>query len=372
MTSAGGRRGVQPHLLIFGRVRPGAFLEGGRLRLSYLNEALERLQAPKTFLHASVSTRLPLFAAALVVTKLGFVLLNPRRRGYVISHATPPSGLLRRLLRRRAELLFFDVHDDPRLQFRDLGIAPNRRENLDVIGERLDGAMADYRLVGFATKEFSDLYPVPDARKVIVPNASDPQHFPPAPLPAAATVALVGGASPGRGVDLLIEAAILARGDVPDLRLRLAVNDIGGRGNLAELKNRFREPWISWEQVDYRHGLPAFLAAATVCAIPHRRSEYLDLSLPIKLFDYMAAGRPVVVTECRELAAFVTRERVGLVAQETPDDLAAKLVTLLRDRALAAELGANGRRVVEERYSWRHAQDALLVALRRELGADGT
>jgi glycosyltransferase involved in cell wall biosynthesis len=370
VTSAGGPRAVRPHLLIFGRVRPGAFLEGGRLRLSYLNQALERLDVPKTFLHASVSTRLPLFAAALVATKLGFVLLNPRRRAYVISHATPPSGLLRRLLRRRAELLFFDVHDDPRLQFRDLGIAPNRRENLDVIGDRLDGAMADFRLVGFATKEFSDLYPVPDDRKTIVPNASDPQHFPPSPLPPDATVALVGGASPGRGVDLLIEAAILAHGDVPDLRLRLAVNDIGGRGNLADLRNRFGEPWISWEEVDY-HGLPAFLAAATVCAIPHRRSQYLDLSLPIKLFDYMAAGRPVVVTECRELAAFVTRQRVGLVAEETPEDLAAKLVALLRDRALAAELGANGRRAVEERYSWRHAQDALLVAIRRELRADG-
>lgn len=359
-----------PHLLILGRVRPGAFLEGGRLRLIYMNQAFERLEAPKTFLHPSVSTRLPLFAAALVVTKLGYVLLNPFRRAYVISHATPPSRLLRRLLGRRAELLFFDVHDDQRLQFRDLGITPNRRENLEVIGERIDGAMADYRLVGFATKEFSDLYPVPEARKAIVPNASDPEHFPSTPLPESSTVSLVGGASRGRGADLLIEAAILVREEVPDLRLRLALNDLGGRGNLAELKRHYREPWISWEQVDYR-GLPAFLEGATVCAIPHRRSEYLDLSLPIKLFDYMAAGRPVVVTECRELAVFVRRERVGLVAAETPEDFAEKLVELLRDRALAAELGANGRLAIEERYSWRNTQDAVLDAVLRELAADG-
>jgi glycosyltransferase involved in cell wall biosynthesis len=357
----------RPHFLIFGRVNPSAFLEGGRLRLKYLNEALERLEGPKTFLHPSVSTRLPLFLAALFVTKLGLVLANPFRRPYVISHATPPSPRLRRLLGRRCTLLYFDVQDDPRWQFRDLGITPNSREDLEEIGDRLEGAMAGYRLVGFATEEFAEHYPVEESRRVIAPNSSDPAHFPVTEPPDEPTVALVGGASPGRGADLLIEAAILARREVPDLRLRLALNDLGGRGNLAELRERCRdEPWVSFETVDFR-GLPAFLAGARVCAIPHRRSAYLDLSLPIKLFDYMAAGRPVVATDCRELAAFVQRERVGLVCEPDAEDMAATLVSLLRDRELAAELGRNGRRASEERYNWGRTQDAVLEAIRRSV-----
>jgi glycosyltransferase involved in cell wall biosynthesis len=364
-------RRPRPHLLIFGRVNPSSFLEGGRLRLMYMNEAFERLDAPKTFLHPSISTRLPVFLAALFFTRLGLVLANPFRRPYVISHATPPSERLRGILGRRCTLLYFDVQDDPRWQFRDLGITPNSREDLDEIGRRLEGAMAAYRLVGFATKEFSDHYPVEESRKVIAPNASDPAHFPVTELAAEPTVALVGGASPGRGADLLIEAAILARRDVPDLRLRLALNDLGGRGNLAELRERCQdEPWISFEQVDFRT-LPAFLAEATVCAIPHRRSEYLDLSLPIKLFDYMAAGRPILASNCREMATFVERERVGLVCEADPEDMAAKLVSLLRDRELAAELGRNGRRAVEDRHSWRHTQDAVVNAVRRALAGDG-
>ena len=357
----------RPHFLILGRVGRSAFIEGGRLRLTYLNKAFERLDGPKTFLHPSISTRLPLFLAALFVTRLGLALLNPFRKPYVISHATPPSAWFRRLLGRRCTLLYFDVQDDPRWQFRDLGIAPNSREDLDKIGRRLDGAMADYRLVGFATNEFSDFYPVEDVRKVIAPNASDPDHFPVTELPAEPTVALVGGASPGRGADLLIEASKLARREVPDLRLRLAVNDLGGRGNLALLRELARdEPWISFEEVDFR-ALPPFLAGATVCAIPHRRSDYLDLSLPIKLFDYMAAGRPIVATDCRELAAFVERERVGLVCEADAEDMAAKLVTLLRDRELATELGRNGRRAAEGRYNWRATQDAVLAAIQAAL-----
>jgi glycosyltransferase involved in cell wall biosynthesis len=359
----------RPHLLIFGRVNPSAFLEGGRLRLKYLNDALEQLDAPKTFLHPSISTRLPLFVAALFVTRLGLVLANPFRRPYVISHATPPSERLRRLLARRCTLLYFDVQDDPRWQFRDLGIAPNSREDLDEISRRLDGAMAAYRLVGFATKEFSDHYPVEEARKVIAPNASDPEHFPVTEPAAEPTVALVGGASPGRGADLLIKAAVLARRQIPDLRLRLALNDLGGRGNLAALRERTRgEPWIVFERVDFRT-LPAFLAQATVCAIPHRRSEYLDLSLPIKLFDYMAAGRPVVVTNCPEMAGFVEQERVGVVCEPEAEDMAAKLVSLLQNPTLSAELGRNGRRVVEARFNWRRTGGAVREAVRRELAA---
>ena len=363
-------RSRRPHYLIFGRVNPSAFLEGGRLRLKYMNEALQRLDGPKTFLHPSVSTRMPLFLAALVFTRLGLVLANPFRRPYVISHATPPSRRLRRIIGRRCTLLYFDVQDDPRWQFRDLGITPNSREDLGEIGRRLDGAMEDYRLVGFATREFAAHYPVEDTRMVIAPNASDPGHFPVTELPAEPIVALVGGASPGRGADLLIEAAILARREVPELRLRLAINDLGGRGNVAELREHAGdEPWISFEQVDFR-GLPAFLAETTVCVIPHRRSEYLDLSLPIKLFDYMAAGRPILATDCRELAAFVERERVGVVCAATAEDMAAKLVSLLRDRALAVELARNGRRAAEERYNWRATQDAVLAAVQESVDAD--
>jgi glycosyltransferase involved in cell wall biosynthesis len=364
-----GRR--RPHFLIFGRVSPSAFLEGGRLRLKYLNDALEGLDGPKTFLHPSVSTRLPLFLAALFVTKLGLVLANPFRRPYVISHATPPSPRLRRLLARRCVLLYFDVQDDPRWQFRDLGIAPNSREDLEEIARRLEGAMADYRLVGFATEDFADHYPVEKSRRVIASNSSDPAHFPVTDPPEEPTVALVGGASRGRGADLLIEAAMLARQEVPDLRLRLAMNDLGGRGNLAELREQAEgEPWITFETVDFRT-LPAFLAGASVCAIPHRRSAYLDLSLPIKLFDYMAAGRPAVATDCPEMARFVERERVGLVCRAEVEDMAEKLVTLLRDRELARELGRNGRRASEERYNWGRTQEAVVSAIRRSVAADG-
>jgi glycosyltransferase involved in cell wall biosynthesis len=362
------------------------------VRLHYMNEGFERLGLPITYVDPSLEVRLnegferlgPIqylnpslavrrlglaFVARFFLTRLGLALLNPFRRPYLIVNGTPPAVGLVKLMSWRGEPLFFDVHDDPRLQFRDLGIQSLRDDELEVIANRLDFVLATFRLLGFTTLEFSDLFDVEDERKVLAPNASDPRHFLVTPLPDRPVVALVGSTSPGRGSDLLIEACALARAELPDLTLQLALDNIGGRGNLAELQRAYREPWVVYRRVDYR-ALPQFLAESTVCVVPHKNRHYLDFALPIKLYDYMAAARPVVVTRCERIAEFVEVERVGLVCDFTPEDMASKIVTLLRDRELAESLGRNGRAKVEERDNWRRTQDDVLAAVRRELNAD--
>ncbi len=62
-------------------------------------------------------------------------------------------------------------------------------------------------------------------------------------------------------------------------------------------------------------------------------NDYMDVALPVKLFDSMAAGRPLVVTPRRETAAIVERGGVGLVtADDDPASIAAVCVRLLTGR----------------------------------------
>jgi glycosyltransferase involved in cell wall biosynthesis len=286
----------------------------------------------------------------------------------MVGSGTPPAVGILRLLSRRFVPLFFDVQDDPRIQFPDLGIKERRPGEVEEAGRNLDATLAAFRLLGFPSEEFADMYPVDGSRKVITPNASDPSYIVPAPLPDDPVVGLVGGATRGRGGDLLIEACALAREQVPRLTLRLALGNVTGRGYLSELMEAHADtPWLRFERVDYR-GLPEFLRGIHTGVVPHRQSGYLDLALPIKLFDYMAAGRPVVVTRCRAMAKLVEAEEVGLVSDFTAADLASALVRLLTDRPLADRLGENGRRMVEQRHSWSHTQDNVIAAVRRELG----
>ncbi len=362
------RTGRDRHLIVV--ADPHArFMEGGQVRIFYLSQALDRLRLPVTYLPPlSVSSPRP-FVRRLGEADVRRVLGDPRKRRYLVSHGVPPARRILRVLRRLCTPLVIDVHDDPRLQYPDLGIALEHSNELDVGGRRLDFSLDIFRYVGFVSEQFAAMYDVPPARRVIVPNASDPDYFRPTSLPDRNVVCLVGSTTRGRGADLLIEACRLARADVPDLELRLALSNVEGRGNLDELKQRYDHPWISYETHDYRT-LPPFLAEATVCVVPHRRARYTDLALPIKLFDYMAAARPVVVTRCSAMASLVERERSGLAVDDRPEPLAAAISRLLLDRTLAAELAGNGRRAVEERYNWHETQDALIAALSAELARD--
>jgi glycosyltransferase involved in cell wall biosynthesis len=360
----------RPHFLIFGRILSFEQMEGGRVRLSYVTRAFDRLGFGVTRVHPVLSVRWPAFFLGLVVTKLGWLLANPFRSVYIVGSGTAPATGILKLLCRRFVPLFLDVQDDPRLQFPDLGIKERRRGELDQAGRNLEFSLSTFRLLGFPSEDFAAMYPVEESRKVLTPNASDPSYIRATPLPDAPVVGLVGGATPGRGADLLIDACALAREEISELTLRLALGNVSGRGYLRELMDQHSaKTWIRFERVDYRR-LPEFLVGVHTCAIPHRKSHYLDLALPIKLFDYMAAGRPTVVTRCRAMAELVEAQDVGLVSDFTAEGLAAALVRILSDRPLAERLAENGRRTVEQRHNWTRTQDNVIRAVIRELDLD--
>ena len=99
-------------------------------------------------------------------------------------------------------------------------------------------------------------------------------------------------------------------------------------------------------------------------AVPHPKNDYMDVATPVKLFDSMAAGRPVVVTPRHEMARIVTACGAGLVADsDHVDDLAAVIVRLLGDESLRRELGANARRWAVVRYDWSVLASQLADAL---------
>jgi glycosyltransferase involved in cell wall biosynthesis len=257
--------------------------------------------------------------------------------------------------------LYFDLHDDPRVQYKDLGIVYDEKE-LGKLGAVLDDNLKQFQRIGLSSPELASLYAFEPSKYVAAPNASDPTHFNVAPLPKSPVIMLVGSTSKNRGADLLIEAATIVHRAHPRVRLKLVLSNTGGRGNLAELKAAHAEPWIEFISADYR-SLPALLAQATVCVIPHRHSRYVDMVIPVKLFDYMAAGRPVVATDCRPTTEIIRREQAGLVSDFTAAGLAAAIQQLIDDPKLAARLGASGRKAVETTYNWQRTKQAVAASL---------
>ncbi len=153
-----------------------------------------------------------------------------------------------------------------------------------------------------------------------------------------------------------MQGARLVRERLPNLELLLWLVGTGAASQryLDVLRQGLEgESWIRVAAAPYP-ALSAHLAEATVLCVPHPPSAYMDVALPVKLLDGMAAGRPLVVTPRTETVRLVERARCGLVARgDTPEDLAAPLLRALEDEALARRLGEAGRRAAVEHHDWR-------------------
>jgi glycosyltransferase involved in cell wall biosynthesis len=89
--------------------------------------------------------------------------------------------------------------------------------------------------------------------------------------------------------------------------------------------------------------------------------------VPLKLFEAMACGVPVIATDLPGQADIVTTSECGLVVPPNdPPAIAAAVARLAADPALAHALGGNARTAAVERYSWDAAAartNAIIVEL---------
>ena len=114
------------------------------------------------------------------------------------------------------------------------------------------------------------------------------------------------------------------------------------------------------------------LAAADACLAILKPIELYKTTYPNKVFDYMAAGRPVILAIDGVIRQVVEEAQAGLVVPPgNPQALAEAVLVLAQDREKCRRLGANGRRAIEDRFSREQLADeftALLNSMRRKNG----
>lgn len=204
------------------------------------------------------------------------------------------------------------------------------------------------------------------ARVSVVPGAVDVERFFPGAdgrgirgelgLEGCRVVGCVARLVPGRGHDVLLEAAHRLRGRVPGLRV-LLVGRGEGRG---AVERRVRELGLGGRVVfaGYRgDDLPEILAAMDVAVLLGAGSEESCRAI----LEAMAVGRPVVAARVGALAETVVDGETGWLVEAVPEAIAERLAAVLADPERARAMGAAGRGRVE----------ALFTPERRAAGVEG-
>ena len=115
---------------------------------------------------------------------------------------------------------------------------------------------------------------------------------------------------------------------------------------------------IGWKNVDYlgwmdREGVKAALNESMIGLVTlHPIINYLD-ALPVKMFEYMAAGLPVIASNFPLWKKIIEGNQCGLcVAPLDPQAIADAIDYLLVHPEEAERMGRNGQKAVQERYNW--------------------
>jgi glycosyltransferase involved in cell wall biosynthesis len=114
--------------------------------------------------------------------------------------------------------------------------------------------------------------------------------------------------------------------------------------------------------------MPASLAAADIGVAPFDLGAHGPLSLgfywsPLKVFEYMASGLPVVAPAADRLPALIGHEREGLLYDPAAPGALASMVERLTDPALRRALGRAARERAVREYSWKAHCEALSRAM---------
>jgi glycosyltransferase involved in cell wall biosynthesis len=112
--------------------------------------------------------------------------------------------------------------------------------------------------------------------------------------------------------------------------------------------------------------MPDYLAACDILVSPHGRQadggEFFGS--PTKLFEYMAAGRPIVASAIGQIAeALVDEYSALLVPPDDPEALCHAIVRLVDDACLRARLAQAARGAAEDQHTWRQNAERVLSAL---------
>ncbi len=190
------------------------------------------------------------------------------------------------------------------------------------------------------------------------------RHHPP-------VIGYAGHLYPWKGVDVLLEAVALLR----EVRA-VVVGGLDAEPDLPRTRERARALGVD-DRVTLAGAVApgrvaAQLAEMDILVLPntatHVSSRYTS---PLKLFEYMAAGRPIVASDLPALREVLRHEdNALLVAAGSAEQIADAIRRLLRDGALAARLAANAWRDVPA-YSWDRRAERLEEVLARAASGRG-
>ena len=208
-----------------------------------------------------------------------------------------------------------------------------------------------------------------DSRLAVVKNGVNTEMFrpdlPPAHHPELEgkfVVSYIGTLGMAHSVSTILRAAELLRSR-RDIHFLVIGNGAERDNLLREQRERGLDNVTFLGQAPWDR-IPSYLTLSGASIVHLLLSPLFETVLPSKMFEIMAAGRPLILGLRGEAERLVNQAQAGLVCEpESPDEMSHAVLRLAADPAWRARLGANGRDYVLRHASYRQRAIEYLEAL---------
>jgi glycosyltransferase involved in cell wall biosynthesis len=272
-----------------------------------------------------------------------------------------PAGLL---LRVRGKQVIYDVHEDlPRAILSKFYLPMWARRPIAWVTEYGENAAARYLTALIAaTPTIGDRLSRQNSNTIVVNNfpvleeiTADQQNWDEREL----CIAYIGSITEQRGIRELVSAMDLV---LPNLQAKLALaGQFSPSGLIQDLSQLPGWKNVEWLGLLGRKQVANLLGRVRAgLVVLHPEPNYVN-SQPIKLYEYMAAGIPVVASDFPLWREIVGDAGCGLLVDPCdPTAIAEAIKYLLTHSKESQEMGRRGRAAVEKRYSWKNEQASLV------------
>jgi len=232
--------------------------------------------------------------------------------------------------------------------------------------KRVSGALANSRGTEFDLKKISGI-----GKILVAPNGADLDAFEiketkneirnRLSLPGGKFIAAyVGHLYDWKGAGVILAAAGLTK-EMKDLIFLLvggAPEDLEKYRRKTAVENLDNVMLAGYQE---RKRIPAYLAAADCLLLPNiaESKESEHYTSPIKMFEYMAAGRPIVASDLPSIREILDDGDCLFIRPGSAEDLLAKIGILRQDKELSAKIVANAKEKVKN-YSWQKRAEKIL------------
>jgi len=164
-----------------------------------------------------------------------------------------------------------------------------------------------------------------------------------------------------RGLQVAISSLSKLKDKITNIKLVVVgknSTDIILKQQVKDLKLEDYVDFEGWQNVSL---FQSYILSSKVCISPLHRNLQHDVAYANKIFQYMSLAKPLLVSDAIAQKRLVEKHKTGLVFQDrNVKDFVDKMMILYKNESLRKELGENGKRFIEDEFSWEQTSKKLI------------